>query len=156
MAIAITIQHYLEDHGIQYNIVPHEYSRHSMETAEKAHIHGDQVAKCVVLEDKQGFLAAVLPATHKIQFNRLTDLTHRYLKMADEQELADTFGDCVLGAIPPLGTVYNVKVICDDAICEHDDVYFESGDHTDLIHVSGEDFRSLMASAQHGRFSHHM
>jgi hypothetical protein len=37
---------------------------------------------------------------------------------------------------------------------ESKDVYFEAGDHENLIHVSGADFHQLMAAVPHRRFSH--
>ena len=37
-----------------------------------------------------------------------------------------------------------------------DDVYFEAGTHADLIHMTGEMFRDLMSTADHGEFSHHV
>jgi Ala-tRNA(Pro) deacylase len=33
------------------------------------------------------------------------------------------------------------------------DVYFEAGDHEDLIHVSAENFQKLMSGAEHASFS---
>jgi hypothetical protein len=35
-------------------------------------------------------------------------------------------------------------------------VYFEAGDHTDVIHMRGDDFRKLMQGVHHGHFSRHM
>jgi Ala-tRNA(Pro) deacylase len=33
------------------------------------------------------------------------------------------------------------------------DVYFEAGDHEDLIHVSADNFQKLMSNAEHASFS---
>ncbi|MFO7287974.1 MAG: hypothetical protein C0P79_014055, partial [Gammaproteobacteria bacterium] len=51
---------------------------------------------------------------------------------------------------------YGLDVAVDDALLELDDVYFEAGDHCELVHISGDAFRSLMAAALHGRFSEPM
>ncbi len=41
----------------------------------------------------------------------------------------------------------------DDSLLNAPDVYFEAGDHEDLVHLSGVEFLSLLAGARHGRFS---
>ncbi len=33
------------------------------------------------------------------------------------------------------------------------DVYFEAGDHDDVVHMSGEAFLDLLSGSLHGRFS---
>ncbi len=42
----------------------------------------------------------------------------------------------------------------DDCLNECADVYFEAGGHMDLVHVSAEEFRSLMGESRHGLISH--
>ena len=156
MAIAITLRQYLEKNGIEYDVLPHAYTTSSMSTARSAAIPGGQVAKPVILEDEEGYLMAVIPATHHIELGSLSQQLHRRLGLATESELATLFNDCELGAIPPMGSAYGMRVIMDDSLNNASDIYFESGDHIDLIHVRGDDFRKLNHNAAHGQFSRHM
>ena len=156
MAVAMTLQDYLDRWGVDYEVVPHPYTGSSLETAEAAHVPGDKLAKCVVTEDYRGYLMVVVPASHQVEFDQLDVELDRRLELATEQELADIFTDCELGAIPPLGEAYGIDVALDSSLTDCEDVYFEAGDHTELIHLSGEDFRDLMAGAEHGHFSSHL
>lgn len=156
MAVAITLQDYLNRWGVEYEVVPHPHTGSSLETAESAHIPGNNLAKCVMTEDYRGYLMVVIPANHQVEFSQLDYELDRRLELATEQELADIFTDCEVGAIPPLGEAYGIDVALDDSLTDCDDVYFEAGDHTELIHLSGEDFRDLMAGAEHGHFSTHL
>lgn len=156
MAIAMTLQDYLDRWGVDYEVVPHPHSESSLETAEAAHVPGDKLAKCVLTEDYQGYLMVVIPASHEVEFRLLDEQLDRRLELATEPELAEIFTDCELGAIPPLGEAYGMDVALDESLLKCDDVYFEAGDHEDLIHLRGEDFRDIMAGAEHGRFSHHL
>ncbi len=156
MAVAMTLQDYLDRWGVEYEVVPHPYTGSSLETAEAAHIPGDSLAKCVVTEDYRGYLMVVVPASHQVEFEQLDDALDRRLELATEQELSDIFTDCEIGAIPPLGEAYGIDVALDDSLTDCKDIYFEAGDHTELIHLSGEDFRDLMAGAEHGRYSTHL
>jgi Ala-tRNA(Pro) deacylase len=156
MAVAMTLQDYLDRWGVEYDIVPHPYTSSSLETAEAAHIPGDQLAKCVMTEDYRGYLMVVVPASYEVEFSMLDEALNRRLELATETELADIFTDCELGAIPPLGEAYGIDVAIDNRLVGCDDVYFEAGDHVDLIHLRGDDFRDLMAGAEHGQYSRHL
>ena len=70
MAIAPTLQKYL-DQNVTYEVIPHEPTLSSMRTAEACHISGDGLAKGIVLRRDDGYMLAVLPASHHI---RLSDL----------------------------------------------------------------------------------
>lgn len=155
MAIAMTLQDYLDRWGVEYEVVPHSHTGSSLETAEAAHVPGDKLAKCVLTEDYQGYLMVVIPASHELQFDLLDHQLDRRLELVTEPELAEIFTDCELGAIPPLGEAYGMDVALDESLLACDDVYFEAGDHEDLIHLRGEDFRDIMVGAERGQFSHH-
>lgn len=156
MAVAMTLQNYLDRWGVEYDIVPHPYTSSSLETAEAAHIPGDQLAKCVMTEDYRGYLMVVVPASYEVEFSMLDEALNRRLELATETELSDIFTDCEVGAIPPLGEAYGIDVAIDNRLVGCDDVYFEAGDHVDLIHLRGDDFRDLMAGAEHGQYSRHL
>jgi len=156
MAVAATLREYLNRWGVEYEVVPHSRTCSSLETAEAAHVPGDKLAKCVMTEDYRGYLMVVVPASHEVEFSLLDEQLDRRLELATEEELADIFVDCELGAIPPLGEAYGIDVAVDSRLAECDDVYFEAGDHAELLHLRGEDFRDLMAGAEHGNYSRHL
>lgn len=156
MAIAHTLEDYMISKGIDYEVVPHPRTLSSIETAEAAHIPGDALAKAVLLEDDDGYLMAVVPATHHIKLGRLSEQLNRKLRLTVESELTPLFKDCQTGAVPPLGMAYGMPTIVDDSLIEQPDIYFEAGDHEELIHLSGGRFQSLLAGARHGRFSQRM
>ena len=67
MAISATLERYLSDQGIDYQVVSHSPTGGSMETAAAAHVSGDRVAKAVVMRDEDGYVMAVLPSTFKLE-----------------------------------------------------------------------------------------
>lgn len=156
MAIAHTLQEYLDRAGVPYDVVPHPYSSTSMQSAEFAHIPGNRLAKSVLLEDEHGYLLAVVPASHRIELGVLHQQLNRMLGLATEREISEVFADCEEGAVPPLGQPYGVDVVIDDSLAWQPDIYFEAGDHTDLVHLTGEAFQDLLADAEHLEFSRHM
>jgi Ala-tRNA(Pro) deacylase len=155
MAIAITLEKYLHKQGVEYDIMAHPRSYTSMETAQVSHVPGDRLAKSVLLRDGQGYLVAVVPATHRLDLDRVGRLLERHVELASETEIGALFGDCDFGAIPPCGSAYGVETIVDDALIRQRDVWFEAGDHEELIHVGGAAFDAMMGAAEHARISHH-
>ncbi len=156
MAISISLLEYLEWEGVDYELVHHPWISGSMRTAEAAHIPGEKLAKCVVLEDEAGYLMAVLPATHTVEIETLSEELGRDLQLASENEIKDMFEDCATGAIPPMVKAFGYEAVVDNSLNECDEIYFEAGDHTELVHLSGEDFADLMADAPHLQFSRHI
>lgn len=153
MAIANRLRWYLDAHGVQYDVLHHSHSKSSLGSARAAQVPGDRLAKCVLLEDERGYLLAVLPASHRMMMRALGAQLERRLELASEAELRQLFADCEVGAVPPLGSAYGIPTLIDDSLLSAPEVYFEAGDHEELIHMRGAEFLALMAGARHGRFS---
>ncbi len=154
MAIAPTLQKYL-DQNVTYEVIQHELTLSSMRTAEVCHISGDGLAKGIVLRRDDGYMLAVLPASHHIRLSDLRREIGNNVDLAGEMEIDQLFRDCAHGAVPPVGECYGLDVIVDDSIQEQPEVYLESGDHKTLLHMSQAQFARVTAQAQHGRFSVH-
>lgn len=155
MTISATVEQHLTEAGIAYDVIPHDHTGSSMSTAMAAHVSGESMAKAVVLKDAKGYLMAILPATYKLSENKMYDILGRHLELAHEDELAGIFADCDPGAVPPLAAAYGMESIWEDNLADLKEIYFEGGDHDNVVHVDGEDFRHLMGNARHAHFSHH-
>ena len=154
MSIAMTVSNYLDEHGVDYDILSHPHTVTSGQSAAAAHIPGTRLAKSVLLEDDSGYLMVVLQSNRQVNLGELHRQMNRNLGLATESELGKLFSDCEIGALPALGPAYGIETVVDDAIAEQPDIYFEAGDHEQLVHVSAESFNTLMGeSARHGRFS---
>lgn len=151
MSLANRVHWYLDHHHIAYQTVHHEPVKTALEAGLRSHVPPGKVAKCVLLEDERGYVLAIVPAACRLSFDAINDVLERRLELATETELDEIFADCVHGAVPALGEAYNVPMLVDDSLLRMPDVYFEGGDHEDLVHVQGEAFRQLMRKAQHGR-----
>ena len=155
MTIAATVQRYLDDCGIDYEVVEHARTMSSSRTAEVSHVAGDRLAKAVVLKSDGGYTMAVLPASCHLRLGEVQDYLDRPVGLATEAEVGQLFADCEFGAIPAVGRAYGLEMIVDDSLAEQPDIYFEGGDHMSLIHVNATGFQRLTADARHGRFSRH-
>jgi Ala-tRNA(Pro) deacylase len=154
MNIAPRVQDYLAAQQCAYDVVSHAHSANSIETAHEAHVPAGALAKAVVLKDPRGYVLAVLPSTRHVVLSKLGRALHREpLELASEAELSDLFGDCEWGALPPLGRLYGLPTVVDEALDREREVYFEAGDHEHLVHMAQAEFYRLTSDAPRERFS---
>jgi Ala-tRNA(Pro) deacylase len=154
MAVAETVQRFLEQLSVDYDLVAHPHTGSSHETAEAAHVSEDHIAKAVIVKDAVGYAMVVVPASNWVEVEHLRKELNRDFHLATENELARLFGDCEAGAVPPLGPAYGVETFLDQALTSLANVYFEAGDHEQLVRTTGEDFRTLLGGVRHGYYSH--
>lgn len=155
MGMAITLKKYLDLEDADFRVIPHRRRLSSSEIAQAAHISGDDLAKAVLVHADEGLMLVVVPSTHMVDLADLSHHTGQRLGLATEEEVGETFEDCDTGAIPACGTAYGIKVLLDEALTNHGDIYFEAGDHEHLVHMSGKEFERLVHQQESGEFSHH-
>jgi Ala-tRNA(Pro) deacylase len=153
MPMSRRLRWYLDARGVKYEVLPHLRTQTSLQTARQAHIAPERLAKSVLLEDEQGYLMAILPASRRIELGRVERQLGRQMELATEPELVERFDDCQVGAVPALGEAFGIRTLIDDSLLVAEDIYFEAGDHEDVVHVDGDSFRELMSDAMHGSFT---
>ena len=153
MGVALSLQKYFQDQGIDYDVLRHKKTGCSSHTAQVSHIPGANIAKAVVLKHKKGYIMAILPASRRVGMEQMGEWLKRPVGMATEAEMEDLFHDCEEGAVPPIGKPYGVKSVIDEGLDKLPDIYFEGGDHRSLIHLTGDQFRHLMEKVPHEKIS---
>lgn len=154
MSVSNSIQHHLERKGVYYNLLNHPHSHSSLETARLARVPAEQVAKGVLTHDGENYLLCVIPSNHRLHIPWLNRNRKGDFKLVSEHRLGEFFDDCEIGAIPALGHVYGLHVIWDNALADREDLYIESGDHENLIHVTKAGFMELMGGQEHMTISY--
>ena len=153
MGIAMTIQQYLDDRCLPYEVMTHQRTLCSSATAHASSIAEDNLAKAVLIKRKDGYVLAVVPASCHVQLDALGTWLKQPVGLATEEEVAAIFNDCERGAVPPVAAAYGLQAVVDESLEGLNNVYFEGGDHCTLVHVTGREFHRLMAKFPHVRFS---
>jgi Ala-tRNA(Pro) deacylase len=153
MGIALTLQEYLDDHHVPYDVMRHKRTHCAFDTARATHVPGERMAKAVVLTREGGFVVAVIPATARVRLDVIERMLHCPVQLASEDEICELFPDCDLGAVPPLPEAYAVDAFVDESFDMQPDVYLEGGDHRSLVHITGADFRSIMRDVTRARIA---
>jgi Ala-tRNA(Pro) deacylase len=153
MAIAETVNNYLAQKSVDYDLVAHPHSGSSHETAEASHVSEDHIAKAVIVKDASGYAMVIVPASNYVEMKHVRRELDRNLELVEEDEFSQLFPDCEPGAVPPLGPAYQIETFLDEALTSLANVYLEAGDHEHLLHVSGENFKALLSGVRHGHYS---
>lgn len=152
MTIAARLKEYMTMRHVDYAVCAHPRTGCSMDAARAAHIPGERLAKPVILEDDEGYVMAVLPANGRVQVGELSRQLRRRLRLATETELARLFDDCVPGAIPPVGPAYGLQMVMEETLDRQPEIYFEAGNHTELVRLSPAQFMDVMAGVPRAHF----
>ncbi|GAB2894709.1 aminoacyl-tRNA deacylase [Microbulbifer echini] len=149
MTIAARLSQYLNDQSVDYHLIQHPHTRTSRESAHAAHVREDQLAKAILLRDKEGFVMAVIPASSSLDLRAVHMETGRNgLTMVAENELGSVFPDCELGALPPIGQAYGITTLLDSGLSHCETIFFEAGDHEELVEMNGPQFNKLFAGCR--------
>ena len=102
-----------------------------------------------------GHLAfAVLPATYKVDFDLIKEaIGSKDIRLATEQEFKDKCPGCEVGAMPPMGNLFNIDTYVAASLVEDEEIAFNAGNHTELIRMNYTDFERLV-NPKILRFSH--
>ena len=136
---------YLDSNNVHYTVIEHPLAYTAQEIAASAHVSGEQLAKTVMVKIDDHMAMVVLPATERVNFERLKKFTNTSkVALANEQDFTDLFPDCKPGAMPPFGNLYGMQVIAADSLAEEMEIAFCAGSHTELIRLPFKDFERLV------------
>jgi Ala-tRNA(Pro) deacylase len=135
----------LETNHIQFETIVHDPTYTAQGTAASAHVSGNDMAKTVMVKLDGQLAMAVLPAARKVNFDRLREAAHvASAELATEQEFAQLFPMCEVGAMPPFGNLYDLEVYVDEPLSQDERIAFNAGTHSELIRMRYDDYEHLV------------
>ena len=139
------VKDYLNSNAIKYVIISHSPAYTSMEVAASAHVSGNDLAKTVMVKVDGKMTMVVLPASYKIDFGLLKELTGtKKVELAEEDEFTSMFPNCEVGAMPPFGNLYKMEVYVAETLTKDKEIAFAAGFHNELIKLAYKDFENLV------------
>ena len=139
------LENYLRGQQIPFQEQQHPIAFTAQDVAAREHIPGKQVAKVVVVFADGKEVMLVLPASYRVDFNRLAPaLGASQVRLADEIELRTAFPDCDVGAMPPFGNLYQLPVYVDKSLAEDETIVFPVGTHTETMSLKYADFERVV------------
>jgi Ala-tRNA(Pro) deacylase len=121
------LKEYLNENKINYVKISHSPANIAQEIAASIHTPGKEIAKIVIVKIQDSYAMAVLPASHKINFDLLKQVIGaETIRLTNEKEFKDLFPDCEVGAMPPFGNLYKLPVYFASALSEDKEIAFNA------------------------------
>lgn len=142
----MNVRDYLRGLRVPFEVFLHRPVPSAARLASAVHVPGRWVAKSVLLRVGSEYVLAVLPATHRIDFDRLRRaLGVAYVELAQVEEVERVFFDCQPGAMPPLGKAYGVRTVMDASLLGVPELLFEGNVHHEGVRMRPSDYEAIEA-----------
>lgn len=136
---------FLNEHQIKFVTIRHSKAYTANEIAHSAHIHGQELAKTVMVKIDGKMTMVVVSASGMVNLDFLKMATgSNNVVLASEQEFVNMFPGCEAGAMPPFGNLFGMDVYVAKTLTENREIVFNAGSLTELIRMSYSDFEKLV------------
>ena len=139
------VMEFLNKAGVKYEVLEHKPVFTAQRMAAVEHEPGKFVAKPVIVKADDKFVMCVLAASCKIDLQGLKkQLGAKKVQLAAEDEIAQVFDDCEIGAEPPFGSLYDLQTIMDKMLEADEHILFQAGSHQKAIRMAMADYINLV------------
>ena len=143
MKIPDRLIEFLNQNQVRYEIVHHPVAFTAQELAAIEGVKGHEHAKVVMVKAGARLIMLVLPASHRVDWDRVRTVTGDVPALAAEADFQALFPDCEIGTMPPFGHLYGVEMWVDGGFAQNTRIAFEAGTHSDAVKMSHADFARL-------------
>lgn len=138
------LRKFLDGHNVKYTVISHSTAYTAQEVAESSHLSGKEIAKTVIVKLDGKLTMVVVPGPNHVDFELLKEYTDSdHVDLAVEDEFAGLFPDCEIGAMPPFGELYDMRLIIAKRLADDKEIAFNAGNHRELIKMSFDDYKKL-------------
>ena len=142
------LKSFLDENAVKYVTIRHSPAYTASEIAQSAHIPGRELAKTVMVKVGNDLAMVVLPASQRVDTARVSQVAGgENVVLAKEEEFRARFPGCEVGAMPPFGNLYGMKVFLSPRLAKDEEIAFNAGSHTELIRLRYDDYERMEKSA---------
>jgi Ala-tRNA(Pro) deacylase len=146
MPLSERLRSFLDSHHAEFTLSTHAKAYTAREVAVAEHLPAREVAKTVVVFGDGSYHMIVIPASKLVDLYEVRPtLGLSQARLATETELAKLFPDCELGAMAPLGPMYEMSVYLDSSLAAQEAIAFNAGTHLDVIHMRTSEYRRIVS-----------
>lgn len=134
----------LDEGNIKYISINHSPAYTARETAASTFVPRREFAKTIIVDLDGEKVMAVVSASRHVDIAALRGLAGAdTARLATEDEFRALFSDCEVGAMPPFGSLYGIRVFVDAMVTEGDDLCFNAGSHEQVMRMDCGDYLNL-------------
>lgn len=134
---------YLSSAGVDFTVMHHEEYYTAQEEAAAQGLSGHVFAKTVVVRAGDEYVLLVLPASHRVDLERVEQILDTDVCMVTEADLKGLFPDCEVGAEPPFGSQFGLRTLVDEHLAQQERIAIRAGSHTEVVLLDYADYARL-------------
>jgi len=148
MAIPKQIINYLDKRGAKYAIVTHKKVYTAYDAAQTLKRKLDEIAKNLLVKTNKGFVLVLLPASKRLDLNKLKKLMNakgmgvKKVEIPKEGVMVRLF-KVKPGALGAFGSVHELEVYMDKNLQKVKKAIFPTGSFTDSVEMAMKEFEKL-------------
>lgn len=132
------IQNLVRQSGVSYQ------TQRPREAAIGLRDRGRNVAKVIIAEADNDLVMLVLATTARVDFAKVrAALSVHHASPAPEHLFRQRCADCLPGAVPPFGTLYEMRTLIDSGLAGRDTITFTIGLHPDRLRMTTADYLAV-------------
>ena len=129
----------LEKEKMEHEVMEHKAVYTSQEAADVRGTTLEQGCKALVCKIEKGFVQIVLSAAKELDLKKAKkELDVQFAELADAEDVKKISGVSI-GAVPPFGNLFGLKVYVDKSVLDNKEVAFNAGLHTKSIKMKASD-----------------
>lgn len=143
--IAPAVREFLQARNAEFTESWHPRAGTALAEANRDRTRPAELAKTVLIHLRDGFALVAVPADCRIDWASLARVAGTdEMRLATEEEIDELLPSLEVGAIPPLGPMFNLPSFLDRRLAGCRQIAFNGGSHCNTIHMSNEQFLNLV------------
>jgi len=148
MPVPKQIKNYLDKRGAKYAVVTHKKVYTAYDAAQTLKKKLDEIVKNLLIKTDKGFVLVLLPASKRLDLNKLKKLMNAKGKGIKKVEIPKEGVMVRLlnvkpGALSAFGALHNLEVYMDKSMQKAKKAIFSSGSFTDSFEMATKEFEKL-------------
>ena len=140
----MSIRSFLQSRAVDFDYLLHRPTHSATDLAGSLHVPGRSVAKGVLVRAGDNYVLAVLPATHRVNMARLSEILGvSEVGIASESEVERIFDDCEPGALPPFGRLYGLTTVLDPCLAVGGEMTFIANMRHEGVRMRFADYEAI-------------
>jgi Ala-tRNA(Pro) deacylase len=144
---------YLNAAKVNYTIVEQIPDQPLAEISSYVGIAAHKLIQVQILQDEKGLLMVILPEDCLFDIGILCKHINRELEPANHELLDQFFGNCELGAFPPLPDLFDIPAIMDESLDDVEQIYFKPGVNDALVSIKRSEFMKFHVQTWREQFT---
>lgn len=128
----------LKNENIKYELIDHKPVYTSEEAAKVRGTELKQGAKALVCKAGNNFAQLVISAATELDLEKARRVIGSAVSLANADDVK-TLSGVSIGAVPPFGNLFDIKVYVDKRLTENEQIAFNAGSHTKSIKMRAKD-----------------